>query len=52
MDSVETNVGETFGIDVAQSNGLSVGELASIRELSFAFKRAASRIKEMTSLRW
>ena len=48
----ETVVGEAFGIDVAQSNGLTVGGLASVQELSFAFKRAASRLKEMTSKYW
>jgi protein AFG1 len=49
---VETKAGEAFGIDVAQSNGLTAGGLASVQELSFAFKRAASRIKEMTSKNW
>ena len=53
VDSVETVVGECFGIDVAQSNGRTVGELASVRELSFAFRRAASRLVEMCSKnRW
>jgi len=49
---VETKAGEAFGIDVAQSNGLTAGGLASVQELSFAFRRAASRIKEMTSKNW
>lgn len=49
---VETKAGEAFGIDVAQSNGLTAGGLASVIELSFAFRRAASRIKEMTSKNW
>jgi len=49
---VETEAGEMFGIDVAQSNGVVVGELASVQELSFAFRRAASRITEMTSRDW
>ena len=39
-----------FGIDAAQSDvRVVVGELASVKELSFAFRRAASRITEMTS---
>ena len=41
-----------FGIDQAISRGHSVGALASVRELSFAFRRAASRLTEMTSRRW
>ena len=49
---VELEAGETLGIDVAQSNGLTLGGLASVQELSFAFKRAASRLKEMTSQPW
>lgn len=32
--------------------GHSVGALASVRELSFAFRRAASRLKELTSPAW
>ncbi len=48
-DHVETDIGETLGIDAAQSNGVAISELASVRELSFAFVRAASRLKEMTS---
>jgi predicted ATPase len=28
------------------------GQLASIQELSFAFKRAASRLNEMASANW
>lgn len=52
-DSVEAKVGEMFGIDVAQSSGKTVGELASVRELSFAFRRAASRLTQMSSRqRW
>ena len=49
---VELETGETLGIDVAQSNGITLGGLASVQELSFAFKRAASRLKEMTSQTW
>ncbi len=44
----DIDVGETLGIDVAQSNGVTMGELASVRELSFAFRRAASRLKQMS----
>jgi protein AFG1 len=51
-DSVEAKVGEMFGIDVAQSSGKTVGELASVRELSFAFRRAASRLTQMCSRQW
>jgi predicted ATPase len=40
------------GIDQAVNNGHAVGALASVRELSFAFRRAASRLSEMTSGRW
>lgn len=50
-ESIETKVGEMFGIDVAQSSGKTVGELASVRELAFAFERAASRLTEMCSNR-
>ncbi len=46
---IETEIGESFGIDVAQSNGMTAGELASVQELSFAFRRASSRLKEITS---
>jgi len=41
-----------FGIDVAQSQGMAVGELASVKELSFAFRRATSRLLEMCSKTW
>lgn len=51
-DGMETKVGEMFGIDVAQGNGKTIGELASVRELSFAFRRASSRLVEMTSKSW
>ena len=50
--SVETKVGEMFGIDVAQSSGQTMGEFASVRELSFAFRRAASRLTQMCSRQW
>lgn len=52
IDSIEFKVGERFGIDVAQSNGRTIGELASVKELSFAFRRAASRLMEMCSKHW
>mmetsp|Transcript_37621 Transcript_37621/g.91444 ORF Transcript_37621/g.91444 Transcript_37621/m.91444 type:complete len:472 (+) Transcript_37621:1612-3027(+) len=39
-------------VDVAQQGGVVVGALASVRELSFAFQRASSRIYEMTSKQW
>ncbi|CAJ1962431.1 unnamed protein product [Cylindrotheca closterium] len=41
-----------MGVDVAQEGGLPVGALASVRELSFAFERSASRMFEMTSRPW
>jgi predicted ATPase len=34
------------------SRGYAVGALASVRELPFAFRRAVSRLTEMTSRRW
>lgn len=53
VESIEIVVGERFGIDVSQSSGRTIGELASVRELSFAFRRAASRLMEMCSKnRW
>ncbi len=52
VEEIEIAADEAFGVDVAQSNGVSVGGLASVQELSFAFKRAASRLKEMTSRYW
>jgi predicted ATPase len=51
-EGISVEAGETFGMDVAQSNGMTVGELASVQELSFAFRRAASRMREMTSKSW
>jgi protein AFG1 len=41
-----------LAVDVAQARGFSVGELASVKELSFAFGRAASRLLEMCSKTW
>lgn len=52
IDSIEIKVGERFGIDTAQSSGRTIGELASVKELSFAFRRAASRLVEMCSKNW
>eukprot|EP00957_Ditylum_brightwellii_P210225 15364693-Ditylum_brightwellii.AAC.1 len=50
--SFETKAAEILGIDVAQSNNTRVGELASVRELNFAFRRAASRLTEMCARDW
>eukprot|EP00814_Leptocylindrus_danicus_P011429 CAMPEP_0116018932 /NCGR_PEP_ID=MMETSP0321-20121206/8934_1 /TAXON_ID=163516 /ORGANISM="Leptocylindrus danicus var. danicus, Strain B650" /LENGTH=214 /DNA_ID=CAMNT_0003489403 /DNA_START=214 /DNA_END=858 /DNA_ORIENTATION=+ len=52
INDTELKPGEAFGVDVAQSSGRTTGELASVRELRFAFKRAASRLVEMTSKGW
>ena len=41
-----------LGVDQAVHHGRAVGALASVRELSFAFERAASRLKEMSSRLW
>jgi peroxisome-assembly ATPase len=52
-DGASVQVGETLGLeDVQTQGGQPVSTLASVRELSFAFQRAASRITEMTSPRW
>eukprot|EP00581_Thalassiosira_minuscula_P001304 CAMPEP_0183742190 /NCGR_PEP_ID=MMETSP0737-20130205/64162_1 /TAXON_ID=385413 /ORGANISM="Thalassiosira miniscula, Strain CCMP1093" /LENGTH=576 /DNA_ID=CAMNT_0025977739 /DNA_START=27 /DNA_END=1757 /DNA_ORIENTATION=+ len=48
----EAIVGNIHAVDVAQVEGRAVGELASVRELSFAFSRAASRLLEMCSKTW
>eukprot|EP00797_Seminavis_robusta_P014945 Sro224_g091550.3 (366) ;mRNA; r:18488-19585 len=46
-------VQEALGLeDVQTQGGQPVSTLASVRELAFAFQRAASRITEMTSTRW
>ena len=50
IDTGEKAVG--LGIDEAVSHGHAIPALASVRELSFAFRRAASRLKEMTSKSW
>ena len=42
------NLGETNSIDAAQEElEMLEGELSSVQELRFAFKRAASRLTEM-----
>ena len=42
-----------LGVDMAIApGGVAVGSLASVRELSFAFERASSRIVEMCSPSW
>mmetsp|Transcript_31807 Transcript_31807/g.63658 ORF Transcript_31807/g.63658 Transcript_31807/m.63658 type:complete len:429 (-) Transcript_31807:79-1365(-) len=44
--------GNMLAVDVAQSQGVPLGQLASVRELSFAFERAKSRLLEMCSEAW
>jgi len=44
--------GTMLAVDVAQSRGTALSSLASVRELSFAFRRAASRVLEMSSKSW
>ena len=44
--------GNMLAVDAAQSHGIALGQLASVRELSFAFRRAASRLLEMCSESW
>lgn len=51
-DVAEANDHKILGIDVAQARGFTVGQLASVKELSFAFDRAASRLLEMCSKNW
>jgi len=55
-DTVPTATGEKtdkeFWIDVAQTNDNIINEIAGVRELKFAFRRASSRICEMCSKRW
>jgi protein AFG1 len=43
---------DRLGADKAVTQGHAVTALASVRELSFAFRRAASRLTEMTSRSW
>ena len=51
-DEYTDSDGNILAIDAAQVHGMSVGGLASVKELSFAFKRAASRLLEMCSEAW
>lgn len=52
--------GGQAGVDAAQCTVVRTGELASVQELEFAFKRASSRLTEMSgrpyhaqhSLKW
>jgi hypothetical protein len=39
--------GERRGVDAAQDLMVSEGELSSVKELAFAFRRAASRLTEV-----
>lgn len=51
IEDYSSAVDSTTAIDAGQEElKLLEGELASIRELSFAFKRAASRLTEMSSV--
>jgi protein AFG1 len=43
---------DLLAVDAAQVQGTAVSELASVKELSFAFRRAASRLLEMCSKTW
>ena len=56
METVNESAPESDDVlgleDVVDEQGRAVGTLASVRELSFAFLRAASRLKEMTSRPW
>jgi hypothetical protein len=47
-----TGTHEILAVNVAQARGFSVGQLASVKELSFAFGQAASRLLEMCSKTW
>jgi peroxisome-assembly ATPase len=49
--AMELKIGEALGIDVAQSQGKPISSLASVRELSFAFRRASSRLRELCSIK-
>jgi protein AFG1 len=48
----DDNAEDKLGVDKAVTQGHAVTALASVRELSFAFRRAASRLTEMTSRSW
>ena len=47
-NNIETEVGESLVIDIAQSNGVEVGDLATsfVRWLRFAFSRSERRLIE------
>ncbi|KAL7521337.1 hypothetical protein ACHAWX_006004 [Stephanocyclus meneghinianus] len=49
-DNIE--VKHMLAVDAAQVRGTAVSEMASVKELSFAFRRAASRLLEMCSKTW
>jgi protein AFG1 len=48
----DDNGKDTLVVDPAVGHRHAVGALSSVRELSFAFHRAASRLTEMTSRGW
>jgi protein AFG1 len=48
----DDNAEDKLGVDKAVTQGHAITALASVRELSFAFRRAASRLTEMTSRSW
>jgi len=52
IDEEDGDSAPSLGIDQAMKGGHPIGALASVRELDFAFERAASRLTEMTSLGW
>jgi len=43
---------EGLAVDHVVHEGLAAGVLASVRDLSFALVRAASRIRQLTSRKW
>jgi protein AFG1 len=51
-EDISKGVDDMKWLDVRQSGGSTLGELASVKELKFAFKRAASRLVQMTSVDW
>jgi peroxisome-assembly ATPase len=52
-DGGQKDVGDMRDLDLMTTNGgTPIGALASVRELAFAFERAASRLMEMTSETW
>lgn len=51
-DNNDSLNGTVLAVDVAQSQGTALSSLASVKELSFAFRRAASRVLEMSSKSW